>query len=461
MKKTIGIIGAGLGGLTAGALLSHYGHSVSIFEKEPCIGGRALSFDGSSLTKDDYLHYLNAFNMAIPFTTPNLDTIFSEQRLHGYTLDLGFHVIGGGVVSNLQSIFDIIHQPHIDMMETRLARITAEGYSYPFLTTFDKLKMLPKILRLITANEKTMNKLDHISMADTINKYRNGKLTLTLEMFSRVITTVNNLDAISTGETLRAQKNLLSGSRAVGYPKHGLQTIYTTLAQYITSHKGSISPSTPVQHLLIDDGMVTGIQTQDQTTEFDIVVSNVPVQQLFTIASERAFPKVYVSMMKHLEGTGSLCAYYALPSIPKELLGKTFLFIEREVGVDGSDVVGMIDFMTALPQTGMSPQGMHLVQAYIICTPKEAKNKAILAKLKTILDHQLEHLLPEYASQMHWALYPAVWQLDGVAKTIDNIKPGMTTPINGLYFVGDCLKAPGIGMNCAFNSARKVATMIS
>jgi phytoene dehydrogenase-like protein len=460
MKKTIGIIGAGLGGLTAGALFTHQGHNVTIYEKESCIGGRALSFDGSSLTKEQYLHFLNAFHMAIPFAEPDLETIFSEQRLSGYTLDLGFHVIGGGVVSNLHSIFDAIKQPHINMIETRLARVTQDGYSYPFLTTFDKLRMLPKILRLITANEQTMQDLDHVSMRETINKYQNGKLTLTLEMFSRVITTVNNLEKISTGEMLRAQRNLLSGSRAVGYPRHGLQTIYTTLADFITSHGGIIHTATPVQKLHIDDHCATSVQTPDNTTNFDAVVSNVPVQRLFSFAPEQAFPKDYATMVKNLQGTGSLCAYYALPQVKKELLGKTFLFIERSVGVDGNDIVGMIDFMTALPDTGVSPPGMHLVQAYVICTPEEAKKKTVLNKLKTILDTNIEHLIPNYSSKLHWALYPTVWQLDGVAKTIDNVKPEVITPIENLFFVGDCLKAPGIGINCALNSARQLAEIL-
>ena len=47
-KKNICIIGAGIGGLTAGALLKKQGYNITIFEKETLIGGRALSFDASS-----------------------------------------------------------------------------------------------------------------------------------------------------------------------------------------------------------------------------------------------------------------------------------------------------------------------------------------------------------------------------------------------------------------------------
>ena len=55
---------------------------------------------------------------------------------------------------------------------------------------------------------------------------------------------------------------------------------------------------------------------------------------------------------------------------------------------------------------------------------------------------------------MEWCIYPAVWHLDGVAKTIDNKKPDIFSPIKNLFLVGDGVKAPGIGINCAVNSAR-------
>jgi phytoene dehydrogenase-like protein len=57
-------------------------------------------------------------------------------------------------------------------------------------------------------------------------------------------------------------------------------------------------------------------------------------------------------------------------------------------------------------------------------------------------------------------IYPTVWHLDGVAKTIDNIKPDIQTPIENLFLVGDCVKAPGIGINCAIKSARMLSQMI-
>ncbi|MFH1101943.1 MAG: FAD-dependent oxidoreductase [Methanobacteriota archaeon] len=452
-KKKICIIGAGLAGLTTGALLTQKGYPVEIFEKEPFIGGRAHSFTGDSLTLDQYQQLLTKFHMNLPFSEPSIETIFENNMLQGYTLDLGYHLIGGGVVSNLSHILSSL-QTHIDILGSRLGYIQQDGYQYPFLSTMDKIRMSPQILRLFFASDSTMQQLDQQTMTQTITKYGKGKMKLTLELFSRVITTVNNLDKISSGETLRAQKGLLRGSTPVGYPKNGLKNISEILSRYITNNGGIIHLETPVQHIIINQEAAQGVTVNNQDLFFDTIISNILVQDLFTIAPEKHFPTDYVHTLKTLEGTGSLCAYYSLKHLDEHIRGKSFLFIERNAGVDGNDAVGMIDCLTTAPGSMVSPPGHHLIQAYIICTPDEAQNQHTLHHLQEILDTQLERIIPKYHSQLEWALYPAIWQLDGVAKTIDNIKPEIETPIQNLYLIGDCVKAPGIGINCALNSAK-------
>ena len=314
--------------------------------------------------------------------------------------------------------------------------------------------MLPQILQLLLASDAKMNQLDQQTMTQTITKYGKGKMKLTLELFSRVITTVNNLDKISSGETLRAQKGLLGGSTPVGYPKQGLQSISQLLAHAITKNGGTIHRDSPVQRILINHGTAEGVTVNNQELLYDTIISNILVQDLFTIAPEKHFPTNYVHALETLEGTGSLCAYYSLKRIDEHIRGKSFLFIERNAGVDGNDAVGMIDCLTTTRDSKVSPPGQHLIQAYIICTPDEAKNQQTVHHLREILDTKMEHLNPHYHSQLEWALYPAIWQLDGVAKTITNIKPEIQTPVKNLYLVGDCVKAPGIGINCALNSAK-------
>ena len=115
---------------------------------------------------------------------------------------------------------------------------------------------------------------------------------------------------------------------------------------------------------------------------------------------------------------------------------------------DGPEVFSMIDdFNPDLVTLNVMMHGLNV--------------KEILQKLKNILDRNLESLIPDFRSHLNWAIYPTVWHLDGVAKTIDNIKPDIKTPVENLYIIGDCVKAPGIGINCAVNSARILTDILT
>jgi len=454
MKKNVCVIGAGIGGLSAGVYLSNNGFDVTIFEKEQVIGGRALSLVGDSLDLEGYRKILSRFNMAVPFSQPSLEEIFSKKMLNGYTFDLGFHSIEGGEMSDVgRVVLEAGFTPK--MIGSKLGLVTEDGYTFPLVKLKDKISFLPQILRLILSGESTMKQLDSVSIADTIKKYGRGKMKIILELLPRVTTTVNDLNRISTGESFRAsQSNLKRGSSPVGYPVGGLGSVNRIFVDRITKNNGKVLLNNKVEKILVEDNKATGVVVNGETFDFDVVVSNVLVQNLFDIVDERYFPKDYVTYLKSLEGTGSLCAYYSLRKISSDLIGKSFLFIERGTEFAGEDVVGMIEFVTAVPESKLAPDGRYLVQSYVICTPEEAKSKEKLILLRGILDKNLKRLIPDFQDDLDWALYPTVWHLDGVAKTIDNIKPDIRTPVDNLFLVGDCVKAPGIGVNCAVKSAQ-------
>ncbi len=456
-KPTVCIIGAGIGGLTAGALLLQHGYAVDIYEKESTVGGRAQSLRMSNQTMESYTRTLQQLNTAIVFAQPPLKEIFEQHLFQGYTLDVGFHLIGGGIITKLRAIMPESFN-RITMYQSRLFEQKNSHYGL-FVTNANKLSMLPNILQLLLSGENTMKKLDATPMSETIKRYGKGKMKDVLELNPRLITTINNLALISTGEVFRTQKDMRL--RGVFYPQLGLLEICQTLAAFIKDNGGAIHLNTPVTKIRITNGKAEGIEAAGKQYNYDIIVSDILVQHLFSLADESQFPADYVAMMKTLQGTGSLCAYYAFNRINEDLLGKTFVFVERNLGVDGNDAAGMIDFMTAVPQAGLSSPDHYLVQAYIICSPQEAADKRMLPRLKDALDRNLRQIIPDYTKDLQWAIYPATWHLDGVAKTIQNTKPEIQTPVNNLYLIGDCVKAAGIGINCAINSAQDLFDLLA
>ena len=456
MGKNICIVGAGLGGLAAGALLSQKGYDVEIFEKEKVLGGRALSLDGNGLTLEEYTNILHRFEVYIPFSEPSLEEIFDNKMLEGYKIDLGFHLLGGGSKSTTGKVLKKVGE-ETNISVSRLGGyIEKRGIIFPcisYLSPIDKMKMIPLLLHLLIARPSTLASLEKVPMTETIKKYGRGKMKPVLGLLPRVITTVNDLSRIATGETFRALRNQLYGEKAVGYSREGIGTLAENFATAVKKHGGKIHIGRKVEEIVVDDGIAKGIIVEGKMKEFDLIISNVPIQNLFSIVPEKKFPPTWVKKIKGLKGTGSLCAYYSLKKVDSKLVGKSFVFIERDIDIEGDDAVGVIDFQTADPHTRLSPKNRYLIQAYIICSPEEARNDKKVAMLRNILDKWVEKISPNFMEDMEWAIYPTTWHLDGVAKTIDNEKPPSKTPIKNLYLVGDCVASTGVGMNCAVDSA--------
>jgi hypothetical protein len=447
------VIGAGFGGLAASTLVSEAGHETHVFEKESIVGGRGLTFD-MDVDISVYKSLLKRFHMWIPFAEPSIEEIFGDL-IKGYSIDLGFHLMGGGQnaaparVLSSQGI-------NLDLVGSRLGYI-GEKVSYPFLSTMDKIKIVPRIFQLLFSRKSTILSLKDVSMAETIQKYGTGKLTLTLELFPRLITTVNDLTQISTGDTFFAQRELM-GSSPVSYPVGGIGLIGKQLALCTTQNGGFIHHKR-VDQVIVENGVARGILIEGKEEYFDVIVSNIPIQNFFSLVPPEQFPGVLD--LRDFQGTGSLCGYHALTDIPRNLLGKSFMFIERDLDVDGNDAAGIIDFKMACPQVGTSPPGKFLVQSYIICSPNEAKSKKKMELLRPVLDKYLNRLIPGYRKYLEWCFYPSVWQLDGVAKTIGIHKPPCVTPIKNLYFVGDCIESAGVGINCAVDSAIRFVDLLN
>lgn len=458
------IIGAGLGGIATGALLAAKGYQVEVFEKENVLGGRALTLDGNNLTLDEYQKILHRFDMWIPFSEPDIDTIFEENMLRGYRFDLGFHLLGFADKSPITRTLNRFDE-RLDISSSRFGVIHPEkgvmSSLRQYLSNFDKMRLLPLAARLLSARKSTVSELQKIPLSETLDEYCRGHTGDVLGIAGKLIATMNDLDRISTGETVRVLEQWLLGRKRAGsYPRNGHISLSQAFANIIRKNGGKINLGIKVNQIIQKDDTACGIEIRGGKRYYDTVVSNLPVQDLFNIASEKWFPKDYVKRMKNLKGTGSVCTYYALKKINPNLIGKPFAFVERDLDIKGKDAAGVVDFLTADPYSGLSPKNRYLVQAYVICSPEEAVDKKKVDMLREVLDKKMEVLMPGFRDNLVFALYPTSWHLDGVAKTIDNEKPGSVTPLKNLYLVGDCIKSIGIGMNCAVDSAISLSEKI-
>lgn len=435
------IIGAGIGGLSTALLLLKKGWKVEIYEKEALVGGRALS-----CSLHEYEEMVKKFELKI-ISANGIEGIKDK-----YKIDLGFHLIGGGKKGGCIKILRNFGL-NLNFIGSRLGFI-GKKIEYPIMKAKDKVAILPRIMQLLFTRNSKIEEMKKISMEEMIKKYGKGKLKLILELFPRLITTVNDLSKISAGETFFAQRELLGGHPVV-YPYGGLGEISKKMAAYIEKNGGKIYLNNAIEKIIIEDGIAKGIKIKNKEKRYDIIISTLPVQNIFSIVDKREFPQEWVKYIKNLKPTGSLISYHGINKIRESLLNKSFIFIERNVDFSGNDVVGMIDFKMNY-MTGVAPHKKYIVQSYAICSPEEAKKKEKMEELREIIEKNLEKIFPDYRKNMDWNIYASIWHLDGVAKTIENEKPSIVTPVKNFYLAGDCVNSKGVGINCAADSANLI-----
>lgn len=438
------IIGGGIGGLSTASLLVKRGWKVDVYEREKILGGRALSCK----IDENYENLIKKFEMKLISSNPSMQEIYDMAE---YKVDLGFHLVGGGKKGGCIKLLKEL-KTEIKYAGSKLGFI-GQQIKYPILSPKDKFSILPRIFQLLFARKSKIEEMKKISMEEIIEKYGKGKMKLILELFPRLITTVNDLSRISAGETFFAQRELMGGDPVI-YPYGGLSSISNALAKYI--HKrGKIFLNKKVNKILIEDGKAVGIEVGKEERIYELIISTIPVQHFFTIADEKEFPEEWVNYIKNLTSTGSVVSYHALDEMDENLLNKSFVFIERNVDFEGNSVVGMVDFKMNY-KNGVAPNKKYLIQSYAICSPEEAKNKSKAMELAEIIEKNIKKLIPDYEKNMEWRIYSSIWHLDGVAKTIDSIKPDAKTPVKNLYFAGDCVASKGVGVNCSADSANLV-----
>jgi len=443
------IIGGGVGGLATAVRLLNKGWKVDVYERNYLMGGRALS----CRLDEKYDSLLKKFEMRLRGAEPSLEEL--KEMASGYSVDLGFHLIGGGKNGATVKLLREIHAD-VEFAGSRLGFV-GERIDYPILKARDKIAMLPRIMQLLFTRKEKIEEMKKMSVEELMEIYGRGKMNLILRLFPRLITTVNNLQKISAGESLFAQRELMGGHPVV-YPKGGLGKVAEAMVEYIRRRGGGIFLNRRVKEVIIEDGEAKGIVAEEEK-EYDAVVATMPVQHLFTVANRKEFPEEWVKSMKNLEGTGSFVSYHALRDVEDKLLNKSFVIMEKNDSFDGGEVVGMIDFkMNYL--NGVAPHGKCLVQSYVICTPQEARNADKMEELREMVERNIEKIVARYRKKMEWYLYSSICHLDGVAKTIDNEKPGVITPVKNLYIAGDSVDSKGVGINCAVDSARLVADAV-
>ncbi len=497
------VIGAGIGGLSAAALLARQGRRTLVIEKDDRVGGRAMSLKGEEVSvngPDWYRRLLAGQYTCLAASSPSLEHIASGRMLDGYTLDLGFHGVscaGEGYFAELYDLVggfgrsrvviqpfsggtvfkgDLIVDPTLAFETDMDPRMAAELERIGR----DMLDFVGDLADDLSAER--FEELEKLSLHDHLVNTGLDRSDLVYTFYrciGTLVSTINNPRDISVGDILRYTMQVIiplivmSGEMSMGgFVRDGVMEWSKALAGRFEELGGEVRLGTRLVNIEIEGGKVAGVVVEtdgrQEWLEAGTVVFGVPIQELFDYADESAFPPGFTSRVKKLYGYGSITPFFGLNDlvIPRdhaELLVKTPCVVRKEEGFDWD--VYMAWSVQSYIDPSCAPQGKHLLAAYLPVTEKEALDRELVARVVKAVPDFLESLYPGFKRTVDWELYPVCWKLEGVAKSVSqagSLKPDVIAPgVEGLYFAGDTVRGYGVAMDCACSSGILCASAIT
>ena len=496
----IAIIGAGLGGLTFGALAAKEGHEVTVFDKNHAPGGVAAllehegyKFEQGPLLLGDLLEgepvYVLLKSLGITLDTvradrgiimPDYDMVHPEEYAGPYwrreRLKELFPEDAAGIDEYYRLYDNLLHVRYLSSLPQN-----------PWV----KLRMALTFLKLKKyANMTAQQLVEHLFKSEKIQ-------TLFTGIFADFCADPNEVQGLgivfTNFETAFEKRIPLHKNGKPYYPGYcyirgGCQKLPEALADYITSHGGAIHYGAVVEKVLIEEGSAQGVRLTDGT-EFaaDMVVGCGAGKDFFekTVGLEyldeeyrkilaRFRPMEAVFMvhlgvdydpMQYMKSALYYCyGMYDLPRATERL----------RTGVYHGGDDGYLIYVPSEHAPEFAPEGHHCVTLYTVAPDRltEGSWERVKEKYARRMIELAERQLPDLSKHitamkiMTAEDYRAFTHMDkssfgGVVPIWNQQNPPHVTPVKGLYFVGQQSENAGgvgaviMGAKAAWEKARK------
>ncbi len=452
MKKKIIVIGAGVGGAACAALLAKAGHEVTLLETHGFAGGRCAAISREGFKYDFGVHMFSRGNKA-PHGEVN-------RRLGGdlkwITKDPSCRVMG-------KMSFDF--PLNIKPLHRQIYLARKLGVS---------LKNLPGAFRLFRSlmKGKDIEKNDRITLHEYVSRYTaDENIHLFINCVCQLYFALSYHEA-SAGEYIYSFSKMFNDA-SFGYPEGGGGEIPASFLRMFEKFGGKIVYGEPVVAISVEAGRVKGVRTPHHDYEADIVISNCGVKATIELAGPENFPETY---RKTADGLTYSNPYVTIKyALSKRVVPYPVVFYMPDA--DSKTLFSYIDeqkppkdpyIFMPVPSNldpSLAPQGNQLVIAGT-AAPAGADD-ALCHDILDRIDYRVCALFPDIRNEALWRVRSTVKDTEritrhpageaiGIGQTPEQVgekKPGLKTPVNGLYLVGSDAGARGIGTEIASASA--------
>jgi phytoene dehydrogenase-like protein len=387
----VAIIGAGLGGLLAGAALSRE-HDVEVFERLDVYGGRftSLPYKGFQLTT-------GALHM-IPHgpTGPLarlLASVGADVKIVKCVPDGNIMKKDGGQISfyDFRELLSPAAQAKIPLLMASLL-----------------------IQRKGTVADMVWNDPEWLALSDSCCGWA-------LSTLSR---------DTPAAEASAIIKHVIGGGpgkyNTPGIPMGGCKAVVDALAKIIEERGGKIHLGSKVDKVIVEDGAARGVSIGGERHDADIVISNIGHKLTSDLYDWRYMKPRYAAALQKIRPSAGIKICLAAE---EPLVGHPgVLFTPYTQRVNGMNEVTHVD-------PSLAPDGMHLTMTHQAMRSGDVQEEIRLGL------QDIRRMFPDKKySVLLVQCYRDDWPVNRIASGFDL---GNLTPIKGLYVVGDGAKGKG------------------
>ncbi len=430
-KCDVVVIGSGIGGLCAAALLSKLNYRVVLLEKNPLLGGRF-----TSLWHNDCLFHTGAV------------------------------IIGHGYDSPVWQILEEVDGKKPEVKEINQFRYRIAGKTYD--TYMDQKGALKRLITAVAGEKEEADRFmsairkaiawkkpsDNITLRNWILQYTENEHILRL--FQTISSNVcgKYMHELPARAFLKVLGHEASHGGAL-VPKNGLKDIVDSLAEVITRNGGKVYISADVSKIKVENDRVTGVIAKlgDKTfaVEAGAVVSNAGPIRTIQLTGQKHFDSDYLDEVREKISPSAGMSFHWLSNEP--ILDFTGIMYVTDTEVINS----WIDFNGIWPH--WTPEGKYLTGFYPVPSNSPPYNPA---DIRRIALEDASRLFPDLedkgAKVVSLHDYRGEWPW---LRAPQGIEIGQKTSIQNLYNVGDGVSPGGYsGGDGAAQSAKTVVQSI-
>ena len=253
---------------------------------------------------------------------------------------------------------------------------------------------------------------------------------------------------------LRGGSRDKSGAEVLAYYRGGFAALAERLAREVASLGGDVRVSTAATGLVVEDGRVTGVETDAGTVDADAVIATPALPIIADLVAPHA-PDAWVSNLRAIEYLANVCVVLELD----RSLSDTYWLNVNDAGFPFVGVIEHTNFEPASTYGGR----------HIVYLSKYLPASAELYQMRddAVLEYCLPHLQRMFpAFDRRWIIGHHVWRARYaqpiVALHYSNLVPPSETPIEGLYLSTMAQVYPeDRGTNYAIRDGRRVGREVA